>query len=145
MMESMNKDNAMNEIYRAWNPIDGIGKPLYLEALHDDVEGIRVVLREGGEHGRVLRATFDAPSVFGYRNVNESYRLRTISRMDVRHLPSLIIVENSEWARWIREEAEGTIGFDDIVHYMFSTPEDVVDVVTCFPPVVEWLPPWDES
>lgn len=85
----------------------------------------------------MLRLVFESP--VAYRNINESYRLKTWAILDMKALPSLLTVENSTWVQWLVEEAYGVIRAETLVHYAIYTPEDCVDVVTEFPPTVEWL------
>jgi hypothetical protein len=113
---------------------------LYLEALHDDYEGLRFLLRGEDATSRTLRPAFESP--VAYRNINESYLLKTWAAiLDMQALPSLLTVESSTWVQWLVEEACGVIRAETLVHYAIYTPEDCVDVVTEFPPTVEWLNP----
>lgn len=124
--------------FRAWKPLDGVPERLYLEAVHDDYEGLRFLLRGEDATGRTLRLVFESP--VGYRNINESYRLKTWAAIpDMKALPSLLTVQNSNWVQWLVEEAGGVIRPEKLVHYAIYTPENCVDVVTKFPPSAEWL------
>lgn len=126
-----------NQEYRAWNPIEGIPHDLWVEAIHDDVEGLRFLLRGKDPTSPTLRLVFE--SVIGYRNINESFRIRTwASVSDIKSLPSLMTVENSKWLRWLVEEAGGVLRPELLIHYAIYTPEDCVDVITQFPPTVDW-------
>lgn len=60
--------------FRAWAPLEGVPARLYLEAVHDDCEGLRFLLRAENATSRTLRLAFESP--VAYRNINESYRLR---------------------------------------------------------------------
>jgi hypothetical protein len=84
-----------------------------------------------------LRLSFE--SVIGYRNVNESYRLRTWAQLDMSRMPPLLIVENSGWLGWLRAEAGDTIDWTRVVHYAVFASEDCIDVASEFPPIAEWL------
>lgn len=123
---------------RPWNPLDGTPQRLYLEAVHGDYEGLRFLLRGDDPGGPTLRLSFE--SAVGFRNINESYRLKTWASIpEMRSLPSLLVVENSKWVKWLVEEAGGVLQAEALVHYAIYTPEDGVDVVTSFPPAAEWL------
>lgn len=125
-------------IYRRWEPVGGLPHRLYIEAVHDDYEGLRFLLRDDDSSGPMLRITFE--SAVAYRNVNESYRSRTWAAIgDTKSLPSLLTVEHSKWVEWLVAEAGGVLAEDQLVHYALHTPEDCVDVVSEFAPMVEWL------
>lgn len=124
--------------FQAWKPIDGAPPRLYLEAVHDDYEGLRFLLQGEDRTGPMLRLTFESP--IGYRNINESYRSRSwASVSDMKSLSTLLIVENSEWVQWLVEEAGGVLRVEALTHYAIYTPEDCIDIVTEFPPTAEWL------
>ena len=124
--------------FREWKPIEDVPSLLYLEAMHHDYEGLRFLLRGEDPRSRMLVIRFE--SEVGYRNINESYLIRTWAAADWKNLPSLLQVENSEWVRWLVEEAGGVLQEGSLTHYAIYTPEDCVDVVTMFEPVVKWLP-----
>jgi hypothetical protein len=130
--------DVADQHHRPWKPLDGVPERLYLEAVHDDCEGLRFLLRGEDTTSPTLRLVFESP--VAYRNINESYRVRTWAAVsDMRALPSLLKVENSNWARWLVEEAGGVLRVDALVHYAIYTPEDCIDIVTEFPPTAEWL------
>lgn len=124
--------------YRVWSPLAGIPRRLWLEAIHDDVEGLRLLLRAKDPTGPTLRVLFE--SVVAYRNINESFRLRSWARMrNFGNLPTLMKVDSSEWIGRIVEDAAGVLEAESLVHYAIYTPEDCVDVVTMEEPTAEWL------
>jgi hypothetical protein len=125
------------EIYRPWQPIEGIPDPVYCEALHDDYEYLRILLRGADPKSRMLRIRFE--SVVAYRNINESYRIRTWSCLRGQTIPPLLTVENSSWIAWLKEESGGVLEHERLIHYAIFTPEDCIDVVAALPPEVEWL------
>ena len=128
---------AVNEQrFERWEPLSDIPARMYLEALHDDVEGVRMLLRGGDPGGRVLRLSFEP---IAYRNINESHRLGTWASLDMGGMTSLMTLANSSWLRWLVEEAAGVIAAESLTHYAIYTPEDCIDVATSAVPVAEWL------
>lgn len=128
------------EVYKLWNPLENIPAPLYLEAMHDDCEGVRFLLRDGSEDGRVLRIVFDSP--LGYRNVGESYRLKTWEENEsFEGHSSLLIVEGSDFLEWFHDKSYNMQTDLPIVHYAIFTPDDCIDVLSTNVPKVEWLFP----
>jgi hypothetical protein len=64
------------ETYKKWEPLEGIEAELWVEALHDDYEGLRIILRGNPVKSPVLRITFR--HYYMYRNADESYRLAIV-------------------------------------------------------------------
>lgn len=95
-------------VYEAWKPIEGLPRVLYVEALHDDYEGLRVLLRPNDSSSRMLRIVFE--SVVGYMNVNEGYRQRTWGSIpSMETLPTMLTVRDSKWVEWLMEDAGGVL------------------------------------
>lgn len=132
-------DAKFQEIYRPWQPIEDLPKTLYCEGVHDDWEYFRILLRPRDRSRPMLRLLFDA--AVGYRNVNESYRLRLLENHEARDGGTLFVVDHSNWLRWLSEESRGVVEHmhDNLVHYAILTPEDCIDVASAYPPTVEWL------
>ena len=127
----MNRDK-----YEAWEPLPGISKELDCESVLDDKVGLCISLRTREQVVRVLCIHFDV--VICYRNINESYRLRTWSRFEGADMGGLFSVENSGWISWVRTESCGVLDRTELVHYAVFTDEDCIEVIAEFPPRVEW-------
>ena len=126
------------EEYVPWAPLPGLPSVLYVEALHDDAEGLRILLRGEDKASRALRVTFDR--VVGYRNVNESFRLRTWA--SIAGAPTrtcLLMVRGSAWVEWLVAESAGLLDGRALTHYAVHTGDDCIDVVVESPPRIEWL------
>lgn len=125
------------EIFKPWRPLDGIPSPLWLEAVHDDAEGLRFLLRGEKPSEPTLRIRWD--TYVCYRNINESFRLRTWAQTPELQGPqSLFIAENSSWLRWVVDESGGALDENTLTHYAIYTPEDCIDIVAQHPPDVDW-------
>ncbi|MGE4578331.1 MAG: hypothetical protein AB7F21_02235 [Desulfuromonadales bacterium] len=125
------------EFYRNWEPIEGIPSELYVEALHDDYEFFRVLLKGNKHTDHMLRIFFDAH--YAYRNINESFRQSTWCNFNFDTRSSLYIVENSKWLLWFHEESAHVYADEEIKHYAIYTTEDCIDILSKFPPEVAWL------
>lgn len=122
--------------FEKWIPIDNLAGTLYLEAIHDDYEGFRLLLKGGAEQDKVLRITFDP--ALSYRNTDEGDLLKTINTQNFGGW-SLYVVSNSDYLRWFSEESHGVHEGEDIIHYAIYTPNDCLDILSSYPPKVEWL------
>ncbi len=122
--------------FKKWMPIDNLVETLYLEAVHDDYEGFRLLLKGDGEENKVLRNTFDP--ALSYRNTDEGELLKTINEQNFGGW-SLYVANDSDYLKWFSEESHGTHEGEDIIHYAIYTPNDCLDVLSAYPPKVEWL------
>lgn len=128
----------MSEKYYKWEPVEGIEPEMWVEALNDDYEGLRILLK-GNISQAVLKITFK--QYYLYRNVDESYRIKlwTEGSFDERKW-ALYKTSGSNLIDWLYEESDGVYEKDKMVHYLVKTGADVVEVVTNQTlPTVEWL------
>lgn len=122
--------------FKKWNPIQKDEGVLFVEAVYDDYEGFRVLLKGNDLESRVMRISFDC--VLSYRNTDEGDLLKTISEHDFKGW-SLYVSINSEYLKWFHQESANTHGGSSVVHYAIYTPNDCLDVLSEYPPKVEWL------
>jgi hypothetical protein len=122
-----------------WEPIPNLPPKLYLEGLYDDYQGFKLLLKGEDSSGRLLKIEFT--SRLGYRNIDETYRLKTLNNHPI--LTSqwpLFVSKNDDFTKWIETESTGTV--DPLVsynNYIICTPNDIVEVVSDQEPIVEWL------
>ena len=127
------------ETYKKWEPLEGIEAELWVEALHDDYEGLRILLRGNESSSPVLRMTFS--HYYVYRNADESYRLALWreAQFEERNW-CLFTTTSSSLIDWLSSEAGDVYKKDEMHHYLIKTGADVIDVVTNKnEPKVEWL------
>jgi hypothetical protein len=124
------------EKYKKWLPLEDIPDRLYLDGLYDDWEGFRLLLRHY-ETGRMLRITFDP--ALSYRNTDEGDLLKTEDISEGFFKWPLYIVENSRFLKWFHEESYEIRKKDNPLHYAIVTQNDFIDVISAFPPIVEWI------
>lgn len=122
--------------FEKWIPIDNLPETLYLEAIYDDYEGFRLLLKGDAKQDKVLRITFDP--ALSYRNTDEGDLLKTIDEQDFGGW-SLYVASNSDYLRWFHKESHGIHEGVDIVHYAIYTPNDCLDILSAYLPKVEWL------
>lgn len=125
-------------IYNKWEPVNNLPRTLYLEGLHDDHEGFRLLLRGDDPIGRVLRISFDP--ALSYRNTDEGDLLKSVPQISEMQWP-LLTVENSSYLEWYHEESLGIQKAKPrkVLHYLIVTPADCVEVLAANPPIVDWL------
>ncbi|MEH6474115.1 MAG: hypothetical protein V7727_00440 [Sneathiella sp.] len=125
------------EKYTAWDPIKGLLDTFYVESIHDDYEGFRILLQGDDKTTDVLRIKFDV--ALAYRKVDEGDRWKTVSSNPELQKSVFFIVENSNWIDWFCNESCGIHSSDELIHYAIFTSNDCIDVLSAVEPSVEWL------
>lgn len=128
----MSENSVSAEAYERWSPLPDLPTKLNLAGFSHTDEGIEVRLQENFGKGPTFILIFESP--VAYRNINESYRLRTWIRLGEEQRSSLQFVRNSEWIAWLRQEAGGVLDGVSLQHYAIFTDEDCIEFVTEFPP-----------
>jgi len=129
--------SIMNNIHE-WHPIEHISKELpYIEYILDDYEGLKILLAYEKE-SKYMLITFD--NFYGYRNFNESERLKTWAEMpELTTKWSLYRRKNSKFTKWLSSESLGIVEETNINHYIITTGDDVVEILAPEPPIVKWM------
>lgn len=127
----------MKNIYSIWQALDGLSGRFFVESVEDKEEGLTIILRQAKEIStRRLKIVFDP--FIAYRNMDESYRSRTFSEKG-GFKNSLNLVAKSSWLEWLQAESQGYYEFKDLIHYAIITDADFIDVLSEFPPTVNWV------
>jgi len=122
------------ETFKRWQPDEAIPMRVEITSIRDEDEGLSVVVASKETRKAVAKLVFQ--EVVGYRNVNESFRIRTWQSQNMRESSSLMIVEDSLWLTWLREESGGVLEEFAVTHYAIYTDDDCVDVAARAVPVV---------
>lgn len=112
---------------------------MYLEGLHNDYEGFRLLLKGTGDQAKMLRITFDP--VLAYRGIDEG-DLISYERLDEDDQLGrwgFFIVGSSSYIEWFHRTSQGVHEEESIMHYAIYTPNDCLDILSSYPPEVEWL------
>lgn len=127
------------QILKPWGiPIIESNNTFEVEAIHDDYEGFRILLRENQKMHRVLKITFN--SKISYRNTDESFLLNVWSSTDKDILGKIFYtISNSKYLDFFNQMTEGLYNTWDITHYAIYTTSDCIDILSDQPPIVEWL------
>jgi hypothetical protein len=124
------------EVFEKWEPIGGLQAEMYLEAMHDDKEGFRVILKGVGEPARALRILFEDPLC--YRGAQESYVLKQLYEQHAIYPWPIFVVSNSRYVSWFYDQLGGLLP-ETGRHYHVAAMDEMIDVISARPPVVTWL------
>ena len=122
--------------YRKWNPIPNLeDKYLYVEAVHDDWEGFRILFTgENRNFGVVVIVRFENPLL--YVNSNESFRLSPVKNSEPLNFPHTFWqVEESELINEFQRQSLEIYKNWEIKHFVFIGGEDCIDVLSVEEPI----------
>ena len=121
-----------------WEPLDDLPRPMYVDAVHDDYEGFRILLRSEIPTSPVLKIAFE--SYLSYRNTDESYLVKIWQSMPSENIgKNFFLVQNSAYIAFFHEMTENIYADWSVKHYAIYTISDCVDVISTVPPIVAWL------
>jgi hypothetical protein len=110
----------------------------YIEAINDDYEGFRILLRSNNFSDKVLRVTFS--NHLSYRNTDESFLLNLWGYTDKEVLgKTFYLVSNSAYVDFFNESTENLYKEWNVIHYAIYTTSDCIDILSDQPPIIEWL------
>lgn len=99
------------------------------------------------DNDRTLQFTFPNGAL-SYRYADEGDRLEMLAYLSKNHqnesfkkmysiyYPTFLI-EDSDYLKWFYEESENSYNDDEVTHYIFLTSNDVIDVLSTYPPKVK--------
>jgi hypothetical protein len=124
----------IGQIYQTWDI--GLSVDVTVEALIDDWEGFRVIVRDY-KSGRMIRIAFDTK--VAYQNRDESDAIGELQRAQSREPSQFYRVTNSEFiARFMRDTARPYIS-ENLRHFAIITESDCIDVLAETDPRIEDL------
>ncbi len=127
--------------WKKWMPMDGIPSTMYMESLVDDREGVVLSLKDDRSDKKKLTVNFEG-GVLSYKNTDEGSLLGMLHYLDQHYGAdfysnwTLFEVENSEYIDWFLRESSGIYSKEKIKHYVFLTSDDVIEILSTYPPKV---------
>jgi|SRR5690606_9599280 len=112
----------MSNNIKTWYPKldEKFPNSIVIDGIHDDYEGFRILVR-GGEPSKVYRISFGF-DYLGYRNFDESERLRTIPDFPKNSREwCLFKSDESSFIDWMVHESKGIHSLDEITHFYIAT------------------------
>lgn len=134
------------QIWKKWEPIKNLPSEFYKISLIDDIDGLNLHFEARSKKTR-FKVFFDK-GVLSYRNTDEGSLLQTIGFFTKKYgkeflgKTSLFEIEGSSYIEWFLEESSGIYSKNEIKHYVFFTPNDIIEVLSLYPPkvTIEKLP-----
>ncbi|HMM19099.1 MAG TPA: hypothetical protein PKA10_00075 [Selenomonadales bacterium] len=132
----------MSDEWIKWIPWEGLPSKMYLERFVDDKSGISFLMT--GKDGSQIQIVFDG-SVLSYRNTDEGRRLKTINFLEQKYGKefyatwSMFKVVKSEYLEWFGQETYNMYNDYSIVHYVFLTCNDILEVLSTYEPQITFI------
>lgn len=121
-----------------WTPIEAFPKDLLVEKLIEDYDGLKIYLKGSGKDAKTLKVFFEARLC--YQMTDESWLWRRWDEMSRELLgKTFYTVENSNYVTLFHENTFEAYLDWKITHYGIYTIEDCIDILSCNPPIFEWL------
>ncbi len=114
-------------------PFGSIIYKVYLDALVDDYLGLAMYFTS--EEGDNIKVSFE--TYISYRNCDESERFLFIGENFFHNNNHFYKSETTDYIDWIIKESQDIRKDDKIVHYIFITPNDIVEVLSLEEPKIE--------
>lgn len=130
----------MQEVWKKWNPIDDDLGKMYLEELVK-IKGTMNLLLRSEVRNIALKFLFDG-EILSFCCSDEGRRLKTINDLDQKYgtdfytNQNYFIIENSEYVNKFNKETYDIYKNYQITHYVFLLSDDVIDILSAFPPSV---------
>lgn len=130
----------MMEEWTKWEPLEGISSKMHIEKLVDDKNGTVLLFKHENEN-ITLKVVFEH-STLSLRSTDEGRRLKTINFLDEKYGTEFYTkwtffrVNNSNYVEWFNQETYNMYDAYNIVHYVFLTPDDVIEILSTYEPIV---------
>ena len=145
MTYPVNESESSRQSFERWLPIADVPACFGDYSLHDDFDGLRIILHPAGGSDRDLVLTFGR-AVLGYRVFNEFAHPRLHQESSPEPSPDwpwgtypLLAVHHSEWLATF-SAAQLAPGFEQVRHYFIYTLSNSLDILTHAQPEAHWQP-----
>lgn len=126
------------EHWERWIPINVLPSTLYNDTFIDTKAGTILEFSDQEEKQKIVITFGDG--VLSFRNTDEGSLLKKLSYLDNQYGTdfysewTLFKVKNSEYISWFLEESSGIYEPNQVVHYVFLTPNDVIEILSTYTP-----------
>ena len=133
--------NLVQEIWKKWNPINYDFGKMYLKELIKNKGEMKLILKSE-EQNVALKFLFDG-EILSFCCSDEGRRLKTINDLDQKYgtdfykNQNYFIIESSDYIKRFNEETYNIYKNFKIIHYVFFLSDDIIDILSTFPPSIE--------
>lgn len=130
----------MVEEWSKWKLSEKTLSKMYIEKLVNDKNGTLLIFKSEDEKD-TIEVLFDG-SILSLRSTDEGKRLRTINFLEEKYGTDFYAnwtffkVKNSSYVEWFNQETYNIYATYDIGHYVFLTPDDIVEILSTYDPII---------
>jgi len=129
----MSEKNILN----VWPILSDYPKRMFVEAIHDDWEGFRIILADV-EFKTRIRISFI--NKLSYRNTGEGFLLQLWETTEEKKLGNTFyLISNSTYIDFFNEMSYGLYKEKEIKHYAIYSDSDCIDVLSITEPIINLL------
>jgi len=123
------KKMKITSTIQKWQPVvNDFPKSIFIVGLYDDSKSFRIICRDIYSQ-RKFKFIFD--EYIAYRNSDEGARLKSHNLFPSNSREwCLFKTDNSEFINWIIDESTGIYSSNEIIHYFFTTSDDIIEVLS---------------
>ncbi|OYD06128.1 hypothetical protein [Paludifilum halophilum] len=128
------------EQWERWVPLNNLPSKLYNDLFVDNSDGITLEFSDESNQ-KIVWVNF-REGVLSYRNTDEGSLLKMLKYLNQQYGITfysewpLFKVKNSGYLTWFQEQSCGVYESSEIVHYVFLTPHDVIEILSDYSPSV---------
>lgn len=129
------------ENWKYWIPQKNMPLPDDIKKVCADDEGLIITCIDETKQKNIIFRFLG--TIYSYRFTDEGCFLKTFDYINKNykthfiHGTSLFKVENSKYLKWFKEESYDAWGTKDFEHYVFYTQNDILEVLSPYPPEIE--------
>ena len=129
---------------KPWTPIENLAESLYIRAIYDDYEGLRIILAEYDNETKEVLIEFRRVSAYRLTeeligmHILDGYSIEPFENGECRPW-SLFTLTNSEYLKWASDKSNTASEAFGLVHYLISTEDETLEVLSSTTPIVEFI------
>lgn len=134
----------MNEQWSRWEPISNLAKSYYIESIHDDRQGFKIILCNEKSKNKAVEIMFE-DSVYAYASTDDTSVGTIINQLYLEYGSAfyqgwtLFKVSNSTYIQRLSEQSYGVISARPLIHFSFVTIDSILDVISDYEPKVTFI------
>lgn len=119
-----------------WEPISDLPIHLYIDSILEDHNGLTIIVRGADTEDSI---SFVFKKLVNFQNTIESCTLQRLEDLPMLSTEwPLFIISHSSYVYSLTEQSFGIINHDDLLHYIITHGDGIIDIVTYQEPVVKW-------
>jgi hypothetical protein len=131
----------MHEQWTRWEPILNLAKSYYIESVHNDKQGFKIILRDENYNNKSIEVMFEN-SVYSYACTDDTSIGTIINKLYSTYGAAFyrdwtfFKVSNSHYIQRLIEQSYDVIRSRPLIHFSFITVDSMLDIIADYEPKV---------